>query len=172
MSEVRTLASSRSETEPATSELLFLAADRMEKMIECLQSAVNQGMTANRAREFKRWANDFLNIATWIGGPPSPITAADLISTLMENIRLGWSPEQARQYLDVQRKGPTGKPPTAARQEGLAVLNLLRLNPDTEWSQVARHCCRCGKSRHDRGCAQRLRAQQRELKNFIARLRR
>ena len=171
VSQIRALANSLSETEPATSELLLLAADRIEKISGCLQNASAEGMTATRSRDFKRWTNDFSQVASWIvGGSPPPPTAAELVSSLNENISLGWSPGLAIAYMDVQRKGRRGKPPTAARQEGLAVLNLLRLQPKTPWNQVARRCCRCGKTRHDRKCALRLQAQQRELKNFIARL--
>jgi hypothetical protein len=167
VSAIKAYATACQESEPATSELWLLFADRIEKIADCLQPG-----TVDFER-FHRCGTDLCQIADWLtGGAGTRPTATDLVNNLNEQIRAGWPAELALQYLDVQRKGRAGRPSTAARTEGLAVLNLLRRKPNTRWSDIARHCCRCGKKRHDRQCAERLRVQHRQLKLLIDRLRR
>jgi hypothetical protein len=167
VSKIRAYATACQESEPATSELWLLFADRIEKIADSLQPGK---VDFDR---FHRFGTELCQIADWLtGGSGTRPTATDLVNKLNEQIRDGWPAELALQYLDAQRKGRAGRPSTKTRTEGLAVLNLLRRKPNTRWSDIARACCRCGKKPHARKCAERLRAQQRELINFIARLRR
>jgi hypothetical protein len=74
-------------------------------------------------------------------------------------------------YMDACRKHAPGAPSTEARKVALEALDLRGAAvPQPPWDRIAHQLCNCGRTRHQRKCAERIRAQTIELRKFIDRM--
>lgn len=158
--------------QPVTTDLVINLLKRTDEL-NCLIDRVKTEVTAERRKQMwwtmQHLEEEIASIGTWLFGPvPSP-SPAEYIAELNRHVEM-WSPELALQYMDAQRTGRPGRQPTTSRAEGLKAADERKKSPKLPWSEIANHVCGCGKSRHDRKCAERMRSQTNELDVFMARL--
>ncbi len=164
------------EPSPTIRDLGFEAFNQLERILWL--SIGPEAVSATEEREHHY--DVFLEIMSWIAGGPvaSAPTLRDVISDAMKYINDGAPKDAAARYAEMQlqltRRAPKrGAPPTDARKRAIVARDFRLAIPPVSWLKIAHRLCKpCNKTRHDRKCAEKIRAQVTELERFLQTLKR